>query len=100
MTFQRWDYEFDGPYTDPNRLQPSAGVYVVWCMINTSWFVLDVGESEDVVDRLNNHDRAECWRQNCNGTIFFSATYISDEQDRFNLEQSIRNSVNVPCGER
>jgi len=100
MSFQRWDYEFDGAYTDPNRLQTRAGVYVIWCKIGDDWHILDVGESDDVRYRVNNHDRADCWTQNCLGTIYYSVTYLSDPQERADLEQRIRNSEKVTCGER
>lgn len=98
--FEKWGYHFDGAYTNPNNLQSAAGVYVIWCKTNDSWTILDVGESDDVKDRINNHDRADCWQDNCPGTIYYSATYISNPQERSNLEQRIRNEEDVACGER
>lgn len=98
--FDRWDYLFEGAYTDPNRLRDVAGVYVIWCKSDNQWTILDVGESDDVRNRINNHERADCWEDNCSGTIYYSATYISSPQERSNLEQRIRNTENVSCGER
>ena len=100
MGFDRWDYHFEGAYTDPNKLQTSAGVYVIWCKDGEMWTKLDVGESDNVRDRVNNHERADCWIENCSGTIYYSATYISDPEERSNLEQKIRDSEKVACGER
>lgn len=100
MNFTRWDYEFDGSYSDAGMLEPKAGVYVIWCDTGNSWDVLDVGESEDVVDRINNHDRRDCWFINCNGTIRYSATYISDPEERRDLENRIRSHEKVICGEK
>ena len=74
MSFSRWDYQFDGPYTSPERLMSQAGVYVIWCELNDELKVLDVGESEDVKDRVINHDRSFFWRYNCSGAIIYSAT--------------------------
>ena len=100
MSFSRWDHEFDGAYTDPNRLRESAGVYVIWCKVGNDWSILDVGESDNVRERINNHNRADCWTQNCVDTIYYSAAYISDPQERSNLEQHIRDTERVACGER
>jgi len=103
MTFERWSYKFDGAYTSPDRLQPTAGVYVIFCKNGDDLSVLDVGESDDVQDRVSNHDRADCWKQNCIGTIYYSATYTEflEEDERREIEQIIRDSEeNIPCGER
>lgn len=100
MSFNRWDHEFDGAYTDPNSLQSAAGVYVIWCKTDNNWTILDVGESDDVRDRINDHDRSDCWRRKCKGTIYYSATYIDNASDREELEQKIRNAELVACGER
>ncbi len=100
MSYTKWGYEFDGPYSDGGILKEEAGVYVIWCDTGSSWDVLDVGESEDVVDRINNHDRRDCWFLNCNGAVLYSAAYISDPEKRRNLENRIRSLEKVACGER
>jgi len=99
MAFTKWGHEFDGAFSDPSSLKPLAGVYVIWCSPGNYWNVLDVGESEDVVERIKNHDRADCWHRNCSGTIYYSATYISDQKDRLDLEYRIRSQEQVVCGE-
>ena len=101
MTFERWGYKFDGPYDSPDSLQPIAGVYAIWCGDELDE-LLDVGESDNVRDRVSDHERADCWEQNCTGTIYYSATYMpfSDEDERRRVEQEIRRLTNAPCGER
>jgi hypothetical protein len=102
MTFERWSYEFDGAYTSPDRLRSELGVYVIWCKDRDKWTVLDVGESDNVKDRVSDHDRADCWAEHCTGTIYYSAHYmpLSDEDERRRVEQEIRKLTNPPCGER
>jgi len=103
MAFERWGYQFDGAYLDPNGLQARAGVYVIWCQpLQGDWTVLDVGESDDVRDRINKHDRSDCWRKNCSGTIQYSATYTPNlnEGQRRDIESRIRSLGRVACGER
>ena len=100
MGFDLCGYHFEGTYISPYELKSNPGVYVIWCKTDVRWTILDVGESDNVNDRVNNHDRTDCWARNCSGAIFFSATYLSDLQERSNLEQTIRSSRNVACGER
>ncbi|MBA7482702.1 hypothetical protein ES705_08687 [subsurface metagenome] len=101
MTFERWSYKFDGPHDSPNSLQPIAGVYVISCGDDMNE-ILDVGEAEDVRDRVSDHDRSDCWEHNCTGTIYYSVHYMpfSDENERRRVEQEIRRLTDPPCGER
>ena len=103
--FPRWGHRFDGPYPTSASLENRSGVYVVWCEDGGEWAVLDVGESEEVRDRLLNHDRTDCWRRNSSkgGTIYYSATYTPGEEQaaRIMIERLIRGAtVPIPCGER
>lgn len=102
MGFERWGYKFEGAWTDPNNLETRSGVYVIWCKSGENWLILDVGESHDVNDRVLSHDRSDCWRRNCTGTIYYSATYTPKLQQpgRIEIEQHIRNLTNPPCGDR
>lgn len=99
MSFQRWGYDFEGAFINPEQLRAQAGVYVIWCEAET-WKVLDVGESEDVKSRVANHERATCWRERCTGTLRYSATYTPgmSADGRRRIEASIRQSENPPCG--
>ena len=102
MGFSRWGYDFEGAWSDPNYLESRSGVYVIWCKSGDTWKVLDVGESHDVKERVQNHDRANCWQRNCNGTLYYSVTYTPHLQQtgRKEIEQKIRQIENPPCGER
>ncbi len=97
MSFEQWGYEFDGAYSAPDRLQAMAGVYVVWCKTNDVWKVIDVGQSDDVRQRLAQHGREGCWKGDCGlGTLYFAATYTKDlaEAERRCLEEMIRRLTN------
>jgi len=61
---------FEGPYTSTDYLKRSAGVYVVLDKRSDGkWHVIDVGESTEVRDRVENHDRSSCWNRNREGTL-------------------------------
>jgi len=103
MPFERWGYQFDGAYTSPDSLESLPGVYVIWCRSQEgAWHVLDVGESEDVRDRTTNHDRLSCWRANCKGTIYYSATYTPNmgKNKRLEIENEIRRRERPLCGQQ
>lgn len=100
MGFERWGYQFDGAYPSLESLDSRSGVYVIWCNKGEIWTILDVGEASNVKDRLSNHERADCWRRHCSGTIYYSATYTPNLQQpgRIAIEKRIRDLTNPPCG--
>ena len=103
MSFKRWGYEFDGSFPDPDDLESLPGVYVIKCRTDGGFYVLDVGQAEDVKDRCRNHERFDCWDDNCgSGIFYYSAHYMPDssESDRIKVERDIRDQANPPCGER
>lgn len=75
------DYRFDGPYTNPDQLQPRAGAFVVWCKKNDDWNIVDVGESTDIQQRLLTHEDREHWTKVCKGTLLYTATYLEPDEE-------------------
>lgn len=100
MGFVRWGYQFEGAYLTADSLESKAGVYVIWCKSGDNWNVLDAGEAVDVKERVANHERVNCWTQNCQGTIYYSAIYTPNLQEagRREIEQRIRDLTHPPCG--
>ena len=92
----------DGPYpiAQAGKLKNAAGVYVIRCRSSSGNTLIDVGQSDKVRDRVMNHDRRECWGKNCKGELEVAAIYISDKQQRENIEKKIREQRTPPCGER
>jgi hypothetical protein len=101
LSFERWGYQFEGAFSSPGSLKSTSGVYVIWCDGGDDWKVLDVGEAGDVKARVKGHDRADCWKHNCSGTIRYSATYTPDmtADQRRQIEQTIRDLTHPPCGQ-
>jgi len=94
----------DGPYpiTQADKLKNAPGVYTIWCRSSSrdTLTLIDVGQSDNVRDRVMSHDRRECWNKNCTGSLEVAATYIKDEQHRLDREKKIREQKQPPCGER
>ena len=91
-------YSFDGPYSSTYSLEDRSGVYVILCNSR----LIDVGESAGVRNRIENHDRKDCWERNCSGNISFAVHYTPNLQQsgRMEIEQEIRRSHrDIPCGE-
>lgn len=64
-------YEFTGPLTDVTGIpRDVSGVYVVLCLVDEKpHCCLDVGASNQVGERLREHDRKPCWQENVHGEI-------------------------------
>lgn len=101
MSIQIGKYSFEGPYTSTGSLRDNAGVYVILCHSGEKYRPIDVGESETVRSRVENHDRKSCWNRNCNSTLAVAVVYTpdKDEAGRRKIEQEIRNLYDFPCGQ-
>lgn len=92
-------YEFEGPFTSTEYLKNYSGVYVIHYKNSESKYTrLDCGESSDVKDRVETHDRKDCWSRHAKGQITFSA-YYCNESERMRIEKGIRSAYDFPCGE-
>jgi len=104
MTIVLAGYTFEGPHTLPSSLANRAGVYAIMAQTSTNNYkVVDVGESATVRQRVENHDRTDCWRRN--STPYgprYAVLYTPGVQQpgRVKIEQRIRNTYNPPCGDR
>jgi len=103
MSISICGYTFEGPYTSTEYLKNQAGVYVILDKRSDGkWWVIDVGESTEVKNRVENHDRSGCWQRNNSGTLGIAVLYTpgwSAEQRR-SLESKIREAFNPVCGVR
>jgi predicted GIY-YIG superfamily endonuclease len=95
-------YSFEGPYTSADSLEDRSGVYVILCYRDNRHYFIDVGESATVKQRVENHERKDCWQQNCSGTLVAVVYYTPSLQQpgRMAIEQKIRKQHRIPCGER
>lgn len=102
MSFTVGKYEFDGPFSSTNQLQDRSGIYVIVCAVNNQYQPLDCGESATVKSRVEDHERADCWKRNCNGTLMVAVLYTPNTQSagRVAIEQEIRGKFAFPCGQR
>lgn len=96
------NYNFDGPYTSTVSLLNRSGVYVILDRRTGGTYVIDVGESHDVKNRVENHDRSNCWRSNSSGQLLVAVLYTLYQQQagRKVIEDQIRAQYTPVCGER
>lgn len=92
---------FEGPFSSTDQIRNQSGVYVVASAPHglglRTW--LDVGESGELRDRLDNHDRRGCWFNNSpQGWVYF--IHYCNEAERMRVEQELRRRLNPTCGER
>lgn len=100
MSIEVGKYTFEGPYTTPEKLEDRAGVYAIHCYRDDKYSLIDVGESATVKSRVETHDRKDCWKRECAGTLMVSVYYTPNLQQagRMQIEQEIRDQYNPPCG--
>lgn len=96
-------YDFDSDYNVNGTFNNVAGVYVIY--YNNSFLksiiVLDVGETENLGQRIANHERKIDWMNKSNGQpIKLAFKHISNINDRLLLERYLRLTINPLCGER
>lgn len=83
-----------------------AAIYVIICVKSDgSWFVLDVGQSGELGDRIDSHDRKECWKRHCSmGNIWVCVHKMPSDmysrEDRLNREKELRDKLNPKCGKK
>jgi hypothetical protein len=96
-------YSFEGPYLNTSSLAERSGVYLILCKNeNGEYNPIDIGESGNVKYRVENHDRKDCWSNNCTTQLFVAVLYAPHKQQsgRMAIEQDIRSCYSFPCGKR
>lgn len=96
------NYNFEGPYTSTISLQNKAGVYAILSKGGDQYYLIDVGESRDVKNRVEKHDRSDCWKRNGNGQLSVAVLYTPNQQQagRIAIESQIRDKYKPACGVR
>lgn len=93
----------EGPYTSTDKLRHSAGVYTILGRNKQfgPWTVLDVGESEDIKNRVSIHDRGEQWVNQGYKELSVAPIYVSGPRpNRLKVEAALREAYRPPCGDR
>lgn len=103
MSFTLCGYTFEGPYSSTASLENRSGVYAILkdnkAIIKSD--VVDIGESAEVRNRVENHDRQDCWKRNA-ATIYYGVLYTPNAQQsgRMEIEQDLRKQIDPPCGKK
>jgi hypothetical protein len=83
-----------------------AAIYVILCVEqNGNWTVLDIGQTGELGERIDNHDRKQCWIDKCPNKNVWVCIYKMPsnsytKQNRLDLEKRLRDQYNPPCGKR
>lgn len=95
------EYKFEGP-KEMESFEPRSGVYFLTHEYDNKAYALDIGESKDVKDRIENHTRKNQWIKNVKGPIKFYAYYTEygKKDTRIEIEQDLRKKYNPPCGDK
>ena len=99
MSIKIGNYCAEGPFGSTKYLRARPGVYVIlgWDGLSSYWEVVDVGESEDIRERLSYHRRAPCWHRRGYEMLSVAAIY-QDAHKRKLVERKLREKYGPPCG--
>lgn len=95
-------YEFEKPYfLNGTNFNNVAAAYVIYTVLNGRTVWLDVGETDELGNRLSSHERRDCWVNNARGgELYVGVKQESSEFQRRNVEADLRNKLLPLCGER
>ena len=91
-------------FIDPEKIGAAdsidrATVYVVMTHDGISWFYLYVGQTGDLAERFDQHEKWNCWLiYQKSGGLYVAFTTISDRSKRFIVETHLRKTLpGLPC---
>jgi len=95
-------YKFDGPFESTDELEDKPSIYAILGKKEDKYYLVDVDESAKVKTRVDNHDRKDCWKKNCQDNLLFAVYYTPDleQTQRIVIEQEIRKTYEVCCGKQ
>ncbi|HVP90912.1 MAG TPA: hypothetical protein VMS75_06815 [Terriglobales bacterium] len=97
MGFEGWGYRFQGPVPLPDYLKPKPGVFIVWCVHDGAWDILDVGDADNIRNFLLVRDHFEDAGGDQPFKIFYSAAYLARPEERIRLLMSIQGPSFARC---
>lgn len=86
-------YNFEGPYSTSTNFNAVAGVYLITTSSNK---IIDVGETDNLKERIPNHERRQCWENNDATSLWFH--HESNRENRLSKEKKIRLYYDPVCG--
>ena len=87
-------YIFNGPFSINTSFNEVAGIYLI---TNSNGTIIDVGETENLKERIPGHERKDCWTRNSGVNLYFHHENNSDK--RLEKEKFFRNKSNPACGD-
>lgn len=97
MTFQNVKgYQFEIGYSlNTTGFNNVSAVYLIYT--SNRW--LDIGETDKLGNRLENHERKGCWEKNSLGDLIYVGVHQEIDQNvRLNIEADLRSKLNPFCG--
>lgn len=99
MSISIGNLSFDGPFSNTSGLLARSGVYAILGSGTGNWIVVDIGESGDIKNRVENHDRKPQW-QACGHATLSVAAFYCDAATRMAVEKQLRAQYSPACGDR
>jgi len=86
-------YDFVGPYSLNTLFKKVAGIYLI---TKSGGEIIDVGETENLNERIPDHERGDCWNDNDGINLWFH--FKNNRDQRLTKEKFLRSHYNPVCG--
>lgn len=91
-------YTFDGHHSDGANWKQVPAVYAP--LDGPSGDPVDVGETDNLKERLENHERRPCWENHAIRGLYFVVRVEESETRRKVIEKAVRDYYDPPCGDK
>lgn len=86
-------YVFNGPFSINASFNEVAGIYLI---TNSDGTIVDVGETDNLKNRIPSHERRSCWARNNGINLYFHRE--NNQEQRLAKEKLFRVKSNPACG--
>lgn len=86
-------YIFNGPFSIDGSFREVAGIYLI---TNSNGNIVDVGETDNLKNRIPNHERRSCWARNNGIKLYFH--HENNQEQRLAKEKLLRAKSDPACG--
>jgi len=99
MTMYILNHLFQGHFDSTRFVRNLSGVHAIIDCRSDAKYLIDVGESGNLQERLNSHEREQCWKRHCLGPFKVAVLYANRARRKM-IADDIRARLNPPCGVR
>ena len=99
MSIMIANYKFEGPFRSLDQIKNKSGVYAIILHTSENLYLLDLGQGENIKNKIENHERKDQWKKySSQGNLEYGLCYADnkDEKDRLAMVSEINKVYKTP----